>query len=365
MDSATEKHCSELVARERSGHTALVEGNVMYVWGGYVSIADDEVFLPNDEIWLFDLESGVWEMCTMSGEVPSPMSGICGCSMNGDMYIFGGCDDSGQTNQLYCVNLLDGKFTWSKVNHRTGSPPSPRDKLSCWVFNGRLIYFGGYGHKQLDEINNNRSFLMDESSWAEDIYWGWNNEVHMFDPTSARWCEPHTSGHSPEPRAAHASATLGNKGYIYGGRIRECRTSDIHCLDLESWTWSEIVPVSPVPLGRSWHTLTAISDSALFLFGGLSIECKPMSKCWAEKLIKIQKSCDPPFNFISTLRLWHTACQGKDSDVIVFGGSCDFILLVDKGHCNDALNNSVKKNQLDTMITYIAFFKKSNGPYTI
>lgn len=31
----------------------------------------------------------------------------------------------------------------------------------------------------------------------------------------------------------------------------------------------------------------------------------------------------------SLLRLWHTACPGKDSDVIVFGGSCDYILLVD------------------------------------
>ncbi|KAJ7989279.1 hypothetical protein DPEC_G00317830 [Dallia pectoralis] len=190
------QHCSQLVASERSGHTALVKGNVMYIWGGYVSVADDEVFLPNDEIWLFDFESGAWEMCKMFGEVPPPMSGTCGCLMKEDMYIFGGCDDSGQTNQLYCVNLLDGKFTWRKVNHKDGSPPSPRDKLSCWVFDGRLIYFGGYVHKQLDVINNNRSFIMDEASWADDIYWGWNNEVHMFDPTPARWCEPQTSNAS-------------------------------------------------------------------------------------------------------------------------------------------------------------------------
>lgn len=33
---------------------------------------------------------------------------------------------------------------------------------------------------------------------------------------------------------------------------------------------------------------------------------------------------------ISSFRLWHTACLGKDSDVIVFGGSQDYILLVDK-----------------------------------
>lgn len=43
--------------------------------------------------------------------------------------------------QLYCVNLLDGIYTWRKVNHKSGSPPSPRDKLSCWVFNGRQAFF--------------------------------------------------------------------------------------------------------------------------------------------------------------------------------------------------------------------------------
>ncbi|XP_041703144.1 kelch domain-containing protein 1 isoform X2 [Coregonus clupeaformis] len=338
MDSAIAKHCPELVAGERSGHTAVVEGNFLYVWGGYVSIAAAEVFLPNDEVWFYDLERGVWEMGKMSGEVPPPMSGTCGCSLNGDMYIFGGCNDNGQTNQLYCVNLLDGKYSWRKVNHKSGSTPSPRDKLSCWVFNGRLIYFAGYGHKQLDDIRNNRSFLMDEASTlrVDDIYWGWNNEVHMFDPTSASWSEPHTSGRAPDPRAAHASATLGHKGYVCGGRIRESRTSDIHCLDLESWTWSEIVPASTVPMGRSWHTLTAVYDSALFLFGGLGIDCEPMSDGWAFDVeTKKWRALEHPY--MNKPRLWHTACQGKDSDVIVFGGSCDYILLVDTGHCNDAL----------------------------
>lgn len=36
MDPAFERHCSELVARERSGHTAVVEDNLLYVWGGYM-----------------------------------------------------------------------------------------------------------------------------------------------------------------------------------------------------------------------------------------------------------------------------------------------------------------------------------------
>lgn len=36
MDLALERHLSELVARERSGHTAVVEDNLLYVWGGYM-----------------------------------------------------------------------------------------------------------------------------------------------------------------------------------------------------------------------------------------------------------------------------------------------------------------------------------------
>ena len=35
-ESAQRRHCAELVAQERSGHTAVVEGNRLYVWGGYV-----------------------------------------------------------------------------------------------------------------------------------------------------------------------------------------------------------------------------------------------------------------------------------------------------------------------------------------
>lgn len=42
MDSAVEKHCVELVALERSGHTAVLEGNTLHVWGGYmVSLKHD------------------------------------------------------------------------------------------------------------------------------------------------------------------------------------------------------------------------------------------------------------------------------------------------------------------------------------
>lgn len=40
----------------------------------------------------------------MDRDVPPPMSGTCSCYMNGHMYIFGGCDDNGQTNQVWLIS---------------------------------------------------------------------------------------------------------------------------------------------------------------------------------------------------------------------------------------------------------------------
>uniref|UniRef100_A0A8B9L9A1 Kelch domain containing 1 n=1 Tax=Astyanax mexicanus TaxID=7994 RepID=A0A8B9L9A1_ASTMX len=245
------------------------------------SVADHEVFLPNDEIWLYDLESGLWERFDMGGEIPPSMSGMCGCVLKGHMYIFGGCGDDGQTNEHYLVDLNDGRYFWEKIRHHSGFLPSPRDKFSCWVYKSRIIYFGGYGHKLLSEINNPRTFIVDEASWAEDIFWGWNNEVHVFDSETKSWNCPTTSG-------------------------------------------------------RSWHTLTAVSETSLFLYGGLSMDCRPMSDGWMFDL-KTKGWTEMKHLDMDKPRLWHTACLGRDSDVIVFGGSHEYIILVDSGHCNDIL----------------------------
>uniref|UniRef100_A0A3B4USP5 Kelch domain containing 1 n=1 Tax=Seriola dumerili TaxID=41447 RepID=A0A3B4USP5_SERDU len=270
-----------LVARERSGHTAVVEENLLYVWGGYMSIADDEVFLPNDEIWAYDLQQGVWEVFHMTGEVPPSMSGTCGCSLNGHMYIFGGCDDNGQTNQIYCVNLTDGKYTWKKIIHEMGSPPSPRDKLSCWIYKGS-------------------------------------------------WNEPQT----------HVNATT--RCYVFAKFVFDCIVQYIFYR----------IPVTNNPVGRSWHTLTAVSDSTLFLFGGLSVDCKPMSDGWLLD-VETKKWREVEHPYKNKPRLWHTACPGKDSDVVVFGGSCDYILLVDTVNflfsdriCEDYIAKNVRNNDM-------------------
>ncbi|KAL0984447.1 hypothetical protein UPYG_G00141670 [Umbra pygmaea] len=347
MNSRTDAEI--LSSLERSDHTAFVEGNILYVWGGCQSRSGTEVILPSDEIWLFDLQSGLWERRGMAGEPPPALSGTCGSYYNGTLYVFGGCNHTGHTNQLYNANLLDASYTWRRVTDVQGNTPSPRDNHSCWAHRDRLIYFGGYGCKTITEANNSRSFVVHDTSWVMFgatmfRFWGWNNEVHVFDLNTVTWSEPETHGLAPAPRASHASTTLGDKGYICGGL--EDSVLDIHTLDLDTWTWTQIDLLSSLaPVGRSMHSLTTVSDHALFLFGGLSITGDPLSDGWEFNIqTKMWTEMDHLHN--DKPRLWHSACQGKDNDVVVFGGCQEYILLMDsitvlrspsQNHCKDVL----------------------------
>ncbi|KAM8837344.1 kelch domain-containing protein 1-like isoform 2-T3 [Spinachia spinachia] len=271
---------------ERSSHTAFVEERTLYVWGGY---------------------------------------------------------------QMFSVDVTEQSYSWKKVIDTKGTTPSPRNKHSCWVHRGRLILFGGYGCKTVGEVRNASSsnFVVEEMSWTtvgNVLFrcWGWNNEVSVFDTPTATWSAPETLGPAPAPRGCHASAVLGNKGYISGG-VEESEL-DMFCLDLETWTWTRFdVSPSRAPLGRSMFTMTPTSDHALFVFGGLGTDGETLNDAWQFDTRKrewnqmVNPHKDKP-------RVCHTACLGSDNDVVVFGGISNMCFLMDtvlilrapsQDHCRD------------------------------
>ncbi|KAK5881557.1 hypothetical protein CesoFtcFv8_022340 [Champsocephalus esox] len=335
MDAAAAAERSAAESRlERCSHTAFIEDNTLYVWGGYKVVGGEDIVLPSDEIWLCDLYSGTWETRDINGDKPPDLSGSCGSYLNGTLYIFAGCDPVGYTNQMFSVDLTEQSYTWKKVTDAKGTTPSPRNKHSCWVHRDRLIYFGGYGCKTIGQVQNSTSasFVVDEMSWATigDVLfrcWGWNNEVSVYEPHTAMWSTPETLGPAPAPRGCHASALIGNKGYISGGM--ETLALDMFCLDLDTWTWTQFdFSPSCSPLGRSMLTMTPTSDHTLFIYGGLGIDGNTLDDVWQlntqkkewKKLTHQHK--DKP-------RVCHSACLGRDSDVVVFGGSSNMCLLMD------------------------------------
>lgn len=334
---------------ERSSHTAFIDNNTLYVWGGYQVVAAEDVMLPSDEIWLCDLDSGTWERREITGDKPPDLSDFCGSYVNGTLYIFAGCDSLGYTNKMFSVDLTEQRYSWKTVADTKGTTPSPRNKHSCWVHRDRLIYFGGYGCKTVGEVRNtsSTSFIVEEMSWttignALLRCWGWNNEVNVFDTHTATWSMPKTQGLVPSPRGCHASALLGNKGYISGGV--ETAELDLFCLDLETWTWTQIdLSQSCTPLGRSMFTMTPISDDALFIYGGLGTDGNTLNDAWQFNTQRREwtKMAHPHKD---KPRVCHTACLGRDNDVVVFGGSSNMRILMDsltvlrapsQHHCRD------------------------------
>ncbi|KAK7919348.1 hypothetical protein WMY93_010632 [Mugilogobius chulae] len=311
---------------ERSSHTAFIDDGVLYVWGGYQMADEEDVVLPSDEIWLFDLYSGTWEQRELTGDVPPDLNGFCGSYLNGTLYIFAG--SMAAATQMICLR-------WT---------------LGVGVTD-RLIYFGGYGCKTVGDVQNGSpsSFIVEELSWTTiggTLFrcWGWNNEVNVFDTLTSTWSLPETRGSVPAPRGCHAAAILGNKGYITGGV--ESAQLDLYCLDLDTWTWTCMVNSgSSAPVGRTMHSMTATPDGTLFVYGGFGTFGPTLDDAWQYNLHRKEwtqvnhQHKDKP-------RVGHTSCLGNDSDIVVFGGSSNLTLQMDvvailrsprQQHCSDVL----------------------------
>lgn len=57
--------------------------------------------------------------------------------------------------------------------------------------------------------------------------------------------------------------------YVFGGAADSTLSNELHCFDLDSQTWSTILPAADsfVPSGRLFHA-AAVVDDAMFVFGG-------------------------------------------------------------------------------------------------
>ena len=107
--------------------------------------------------------------------------------------------------------------------------------------------------------------------------WGGRNDesackiLFAFNCYKVTWSRPRVSGTIPLSRDGHSAAIHDGKMYIFGGFEDETQrfSQDVHCLDLTTMTWSQILTTGTSPSWRDFHTLSCIDDR-LFVFGGRS-----------------------------------------------------------------------------------------------
>jgi len=322
--------CNQVFPSERMGHICQsYDDKYLILWGGHrFDDSRNEKLLDPALIWVFNTEIENWSSIECKNNPPL-LSGACSILTNHCLYIFGGCKRSifgGFTdfhfNDLYklCLRTL----IWEKCHVANNKMPSPRDKLAGWNYDNKLYFFGGFG------ANFQGSFLNEFGDFDEIPNYnkklGWNNQLIYFDLETNTWHEQKYScvnrEHRPKPRAAHTCTKINeHQVVLFGGRTLECRSNDLYILNLKDFCWTENLMANKdnSPTGRSWHTMVALNNNHVFLYGGLSQENQCIGDGWLLNTIDL--------NWIKIKtdfeqRLWHTAAVNrKDNQVYVFGGS--------------------------------------------
>ena len=88
-------------------------------------------------------------------------------------------------------------------------------------------------------------------------------------------CSVHrTTGQKPHALVGATTTILGDKLYVFGGRLhsrsRPQLTSDLYELDLIKRHWKKIDALGDVPPPRYFHSVCALGDSKLVCYGGMS-----------------------------------------------------------------------------------------------
>ncbi|KAG7156477.1 Kelch domain-containing protein 2-like [Homarus americanus] len=267
----------------RAGHVMVAFDNRLFVWGGYMELPHSEPYTlmtPSKclyhraiDVFMYDPMLKTWTRRMSNGRIPMQLSGSCAAVHHQHMYLFGGWTSNtsdkyeNSSNSLWRLHLPS--LTWELL-FPDGIPPFPCDKAACWVNKNRFYIFGGFGpYKEMYKMPGITVKFV-----ADDVFpSGWTDQLVYYDIETNMWVWPETHGPKPSPRAAHTADVTGDKVYIFGGRFKDVRMNDLHCLDLNSMRWSGNLTESAIqetPEGRSWHTFNFVSRNKAVIYGGFN-----------------------------------------------------------------------------------------------
>ncbi|KAK7732488.1 hypothetical protein SLS53_008493 [Cytospora paraplurivora] len=95
-------------------------------------------------------------------------------------------------------------------------------------------------------------------------------------PASGLLCNVHrTTGREPHPLVGATTTIVGDKLYVFGGRILSRSrptplTSDLYELDLIRRHWTRLETTGEIPPPRYFHSMCALGDTKMVCYGGMS-----------------------------------------------------------------------------------------------
>ena len=322
-----------LIPHRRSCHVAARVGCNLIITGG-IAYRGGMTFSPR-EIWMYHLMRKTWGVYHVpeDEEAPKYIEGACTVNIGlYNIYVHGGYGGDGRqiptpTNAIWRLSRKAGysnAFQWKELTFEKQSQTlAPRYDHSGWSYANKLWTFGG-------SVPVATGYLDDHEDNIEDRYTGVgfysSRQVHSYDPVCHEWSKVECSGDIPCHRSNQATTIVHDKAWLFGGQdgIEGISLNDLHMLDMKTLTWTLVYSgkdevVSGLLEG---HTLTAMSDSQLLLYGGMTEEMDPMdTKPWKTWIFDIiGRSWRQINEYEENGRSHCTATIGLDNNVIIVGG---------------------------------------------
>ncbi|ORZ34878.1 hypothetical protein BCR44DRAFT_82345 [Catenaria anguillulae PL171] len=235
--------------------------------GSFGSSLTDQVFNDATPGWL-------QAVATTGSPMPGPRYGH-GLAYSGDNYwLFGGSTASPQpgepfapptqlTNTMYKLDLKSN--AWSQVSTASGANPPGLSQFTLTTLRSApnlLVAIGGV-------LDNGNLAPMDK--------------VWVFNTKTTAWREYSVGGQTPPARRGHASCSVGNFVYMFGGTNAAAGyfmadfTALIYDANADAFTWNPLFRpalsnygpggAAQYPIGRAFHQLTCATKRVFVTYG--------------------------------------------------------------------------------------------------
>lgn len=162
----------------RWGHSMVSFNNSIYLFGGSCP------GLVFNDLWMTVIDPQdstdhvTWVKLNPPGIVPNARGGHSAVVVGHFMYIFGGNNLISSYNDIWCLNLLENHaemFGWELIQESDSSGPSPRIGHSMIAIGRHMLIFGGRDFHKNSFCSGLYLFDTDERSWEKLSIQGMND----------------------------------------------------------------------------------------------------------------------------------------------------------------------------------------------
>ncbi|KAG7032963.1 Acyl-CoA-binding domain-containing protein 4 [Cucurbita argyrosperma subsp. argyrosperma] len=209
--------------------------------------------------WRWGLAYDQWVALPVSGSRPSARYKHAAAVVDQKLYIVGGSRNGRYLSDIQVLDL--GNLSWSSLKLQIN--PGVENSEGNGGLVESLPPIAGHSmvkwDKKLVVLGGNLKGSSDRIM------------VHCVDLETQTWSVLETSGNVPIARAGHSATLFGSKIIMFGGENSSRNLlNDLHVLDLETLTWDVVEAKLTPPAPRFDHTTAVHAENYLLVFGGCS-----------------------------------------------------------------------------------------------